>query len=138
MYTLPSVISFLGDQPIQRRRSSLIHGVSPEPDNIVEEVNNDDKTNVVKCSEHLSEKTVKEERLNLLRNDPPGRESVAECRRGGEAITEDDDDIGPVHPPQVRVIQVSQAMSYSPPSPRLCHIVGLIVSVVLSIEQVCG
>ena len=41
--SLPSVFSLLGNQPIQRRRSSLIRGVSPAQDQIIDEVANDDK-----------------------------------------------------------------------------------------------
>ena len=44
--SLPSVVSFLGNEPIQRRRRSLIRGVSPGQDQIVEEV---DKVKGSKC-----------------------------------------------------------------------------------------
>ena len=107
MYSLPSVVSFLGNQPIQRRRSSLIRGVSPEHDSVGEEVTNDDIDNEVKCSEYQTKKAAREEGFNIL-------ECAAEHRADREAIREDlgdntDDDINTVHQPQGRVTQVRQS-----------------------------
>ena len=56
--SLPSVVSLLENQLVQRRRSSLIQGVYPGQDQIVEEVTNDDE---VKVSEYQSKKYARQE-----------------------------------------------------------------------------
>ena len=64
--SLPSVVSLLGNQPIQRRRSSLIRGVSPRQDQIIEEVTNDDE---VKGSEYKSKRDARPEDSDNLVNE---------------------------------------------------------------------
>ena len=53
MYTLPSVVSFLGNQPIQGRRNSLIRGVSPDDDS--EALTNKDHNDNEKCPDNKTE-----------------------------------------------------------------------------------
>jgi len=53
MYTLPSVVSFLGNQPIQGRRNSLIRGVSPDDDS--EALTNKDLNDNEKCPDNKTE-----------------------------------------------------------------------------------
>ena len=89
--SIPSVVSLLGNQPIQRRRSSLIRGVSPGQNEIVDEVINVDE---VKGSEYESKRDARPEGSDNLVNEF------------------DQEDLNEVTPHHDRVTQVRKVSSF--------------------------
>ena len=79
--SITSVVSLLGNQPIQRRRSSLIRGVSPGQDQIVEEVDE------VKGSKYQTKRDARQEGSVNLVNKFDQEDAKEDAQEGLNEVT---------------------------------------------------